>query len=173
MTERFGGEIANAPGLVRVQGVCESGDHLVVVLDFSQGDGGGGAVGEFSRVLELVEPFLFFFVKRRGFEYVATLVKKHHQRVSVGREGKSFGLLRHGNGVEFRAGRRGDFDIDGNLEDTNVPFHFLRLLDGQSDLMLGVVVRVGQVEFRGPCTVDPFVKKLVHPEVGSLLDRFN
>src|ERR1700676_1391495 len=101
---------------------------------------------------------------------MTALVKKNHQRRGIGRQGKSLDVFRNGEGVSLGAGRRRNFDVDGNVEDANMTFDFLRLLDRQRHLMLGIVVAVAQVELWSAGAIGPLVEKEIHADMVDFFD---
>ena len=59
------------------------------------------------------------------------------------------------------------------MEDANLAFNLLGLPYGQRDLVLGVVVGVGEIEFRGTGAVDPLMKEAVDADVRGFLDSLD
>src|ERR1700749_2604580 len=159
--ERLGGKDAHAPERIGIQGGGDCRDDSIVVFDFAQGNGGVGAIGKFGGMLELVQPFLLFFVELDALQEVIALVEENHQRGGVGWERKSFSRFIDVSGVEPGAAGGGDFYVHGSGEDANVAFNFLRLFDSESNLMFFGVVGVGEIEFWSAGAVDPLLEEAV------------
>src|SRR3979409_528683 len=54
-----------------------------------------------------------------------------------------------------------------------MPLDFLGLLYGQRDLMLGVVIRVGDIELWRACAVNPLIEKLLDVDMIGFVDGFD
>ena len=100
-----------------------------------------------------------------GLEDTVGLVEEHHEGGGVGGQREDLLGFRNGDGIEPRAGGSRDFHVHRNVEDADAALDFLRLLHGQFDLMLVVVVGIAQVKFRGAGTVQPLAEELIHIDV--------
>ena len=160
---RSGG--AKPPKRVAAQGSTKSAHHCLIILDFFERLNRVGTIGEVSGVFQLIEPFLLFFVKFGSLENVVPFVEEHHERGGVRWNGEDLLGLRNGNGIKLGAGCGLDFDVNRDAKDAHAAFDFLRLLDGQSNLMLVVVVGITQIEFRRARPIKPLGKKLIHVNV--------
>ncbi len=97
-----------------------------------------------------------------GLENTSALIKNNHEGRGVRRQRKSLRLFRDVYGVELRAGRGGNFNVDRNLKNAHVAFDPLRLLDAQRDLVRGIIVGVADFELRSPRAINPLVEEALH-----------
>src|SRR5258706_5059778 len=123
------------------------------------------AVHQFGGVLQLIQPLLLFLVELREFQNLPALIEEHRKRGAIGSELKGFCVLGNGNSVHLGPGGSRNLYIDGHMENADGAFHFLRLLHDQGNLMLCVVVRVGDVKLRGTGAVNPLIEKLLQINV--------
>ncbi len=163
---------ANSPRFLILQRFTQCCVHFRVVLQLSQRFGSISAIRVLARVLQLVQPFSFFFVELCGLQDVPARVKQHHHRRTVRRQRKRFFRFGNRNRIILRSPSRCDFNVRWNVEQSDSPFNLLCLLHLQCHLMFRGVIGVAQIKFRRSRSIDPLREKLIQVGMRFFFNRF-